>query len=111
MEGSEKEIEIEKLEAFKRQIRRTRISKQAAHSILRDLSVFNTTFWKEYPLLVELYRRNSTAEIYISDGTTELEQYANSKLVRKDDHYFYSGVENVTRGIDYLIIELNRISE
>jgi hypothetical protein len=107
MERSEKEIELEKLEFFKRQITRTRMSKHAAHSILRDLSAFNTTFWKEYPLLTEYYKRNSTAEIYISDGTTELEQYANSKLVRKDDRYFDAGIRNVIQGLDFLIFHLN----
>lgn len=111
MNKSEKEIQIEKLESIIKNIKRYRISKSNAHEILRTLSTFNHTFSKEFSLIADSCNENSDGEIHISDGISDLENYAYSKLKVKDDKYFYSGIKQVTKGLEYLLYELNQISD
>ncbi len=98
--------EIEKLQKIKKDWLRTYARKDSAHELLGKISIFNHTFFVQFPAASKFYNKNSDAEIYITDGIEDLEQYANSKLKQKDDKYFYSGIKNIERGLERLIHHL-----
>lgn len=108
MRTQEINSEIEQLQNIKKDWLRTYIRKDSAHELLRKISSFNHTFSVQFPNASKYYYQNSDAEIYITDGKEEIEQYAFSKLKQKDDKYFYSGIKNLEMGFDLLIHFLQR---
>ena len=78
-------------------------SKSQANVLVTEIKVVNHTFDGNFPNAIESKKRNSFAEINISDGIFNLKQYANSKLKNKDEHYFDDGIKNIRNGIDEII--------
>ena len=98
--------EIEKLKMIKFKWYQTNLGKSNTNDLLSLISSFNHTFSLNFPNAVTYYDKNSSAEINITDGIKELNSYVRSKLKKKDDHYFYDGIKNITNGIQILIDSL-----
>lgn len=98
--------EIEELNRIKSKWSHTFMDKPRARDLLLSIRNFNHTFSADFPNAVKHYKRNSSAEINITDGIEELEKYANSNLKKKDDHYFDDGLRHLTNGIQKIIASL-----
>jgi hypothetical protein len=106
METENIKSEIEELKRIKSKWSYTLMDKPRIRDLLSSISIFNHTFSVNFPNAVKHYKRNSFAEINITDGISELKMYANSDLKKKDDHYFHEGLRNVTNGIQKIIVSL-----
>ncbi len=95
--------EINKLEKIKRTWPFTRMNKNVVSDLLSEIRSFNHTFTAQYKYAQDFYFHNSSAEIEITDGIEELKNYLKSKLKKKDDRYYYSGIENIKNGLDRII--------
>jgi hypothetical protein len=108
MEKEEIEKEINKLKNFKRKIEYNYPDKQNARKVKSEIILFNHLFTSEYNYAQSFYRKNSYAEIDITDGIEYLERYINSKLKKKDDEYFTRGIKRINLGIEHIIDDLER---
>jgi hypothetical protein len=112
MEKENIQSEINELEKIRSKWSYTSMNKAKTNDLLSTISIFNHTFSLEFPNAIKYYKRNSPAEILISDGISELKMFADSNLKKKDDHYFHEGLKNVTYGIKRIIMSLeNEIKE
>lgn len=100
------EKQIKELRIIKSEWLMTRMQKSKVHDLVNKIKMFNHTFSVNFPTAVKYYRRNSFPEINITDGIGELNNYSNSKLKQKDNHYFHEGITNVTNGIQKIIDSL-----
>ena len=98
--------EIDKLENTKFDWSLTRKDKNEVFILLSSLRNFNHTFTVQYKHAQEFYNRNSFAEIAITDGIGELEDYSNSTLKRKDNRYYDLGIKHIKHGLDIIIKSL-----
>ena len=106
MEKNIIENEIKELLKIQYKWRNTFKSKSKAYCLLSEIAIFKHTFSTNFPHFVEHFKRNSHAEIYFTDGISELERYSESKLKVKDDVLFHDGLKNICYGFNSLIIDL-----
>lgn len=85
----------------------TQKNRSEAWNLISEIEIFNHMFSSSFPSSVKYYKRNSRAEICMTDGIQELRIYSNSKLKIKDDVYFYDGLRNVNNALLNIIHELN----
>lgn len=100
------ENEITELKKIKYKWSRTSQNRSQAHNLISEIGNFNHTFSVEFPNSVKHYRQNRYAEIHITDGISDLNQYAKSNLKQKDNSYFFQGLQNIDRGIAKIIMDL-----
>lgn len=102
------ENEINELRKIKQTWSRTRIDKSLVRDLVTSIGLFEHTFSVKFPNAEKYFLKNKIAEIAITDGKSELDYFANSKLKVKDNHYFYAGINNITRGIQTIISSLEK---
>lgn len=103
MEQDRIKIEITNLENLKQAWKQTLKDKAAVRSLISNVNFFKQTFQSNYHFAQKHFVKNHIAEIEISDGLEELENYAGSKLKVKADKYFYSGINNLENGLETII--------
>lgn len=98
--------EIKQLKTVLTKIATTKISKQSASDLSSLMRIFNHTFTVRFPISIKHYEKNCSNEIDVTDGLEDIEQYSESKLKQKDDHYFWNGKEKLSNGIKGIIRDL-----
>lgn len=106
MEKEKIQSEIDELKKIRSKWSYTFMDKPRVNDLLSSISIFHHMFSSDFPNAVKHYKRNSFAEINITEGISELKMYANSNLKKKDDHYFHEGLRNITNGIQKIIVSL-----
>lgn len=102
------ELEIKELESLKRKTNKRHADKRDAFEISSELGSFKFLVNSKYKHGSKYFPLNGTAEIDITDAIEDLDYYSNSKLKRKDDHYFYSGIKKCQRGLEHIIWNLKQ---
>ena len=106
MNNEQIQTEIIELKSFVKKIDYCGKSKMDASNLISEVGIFLHTLSVQFPIGAKYYIRNHSNEINITDGMNDLKTYEKSKLKKKDDHYFYSGKENIKRGINGIIRNL-----
>jgi hypothetical protein len=112
MENNKKELILEEIKKLKKLKSKWNIGypdKEDVRNLLQELNKFNYFFSSQYIYAIPYFKKNSSAEVDITDGIEALQQYSKSNLKTKDDQYFYKGIENIQLGLNSIISSLERI--
>jgi hypothetical protein len=101
-------MEIEKLKKIKLEWLKTDMNKGQAQNLVSKIDNFIHTLPVNFPNSTKYYKKNLYAEINLTDGTSELESFAESNLKMKDNHYFNDGIRHIGYGIDKIIKDLEK---